>query len=141
LASRALAAGVPYVGADFRFDPPRFEPFELPAVAVVGTGKRVGKTAVVGHLARLLARDRDVVVVAMGRGGPAEPEVIRTAPGLDELLALSRSGRHAASDHLETAVVAEVTTIGCRRCGGGLAGATFTDNVLEGARRAVELDP
>jgi cyclic 2,3-diphosphoglycerate synthase len=141
LASRALAAGVPYVGADFRFDPPVFEPFALPALAVIGTGKRVGKTAVVGHLARLLARDREVVVVAMGRGGPPEPEVIHAVPALDELLALSRSGRHAASDHLETAVVAGVTTVGCRRCGGGLAGATFAANVLEGAMRAVELAP
>ena len=141
LASRALAAGVPYVGADFRFDPPAFEPFELPALAVLGTGKRVGKTAVVGHLARLLARNREVIVVAMGRGGPPEPEVIRAAPALDELLALSRSGRHAASDHLETAVLAGVTTVGCRRCGGGLAGATFATNVLEGARRAAELAP
>jgi cyclic 2,3-diphosphoglycerate synthetase len=141
LASHALAAGVPYVGPDFRFDPPDFEPFALPAMAVIGTGKRVGKTAVVGHLARLLARDRKVVVVAMGRGGPPEPEVIRAAPALDELLALSRSGLHAASDHLETAVVAGVTTVGCRRCGGGLAGATFTANVLEGARRAEELAP
>ncbi len=25
--SRALAAGLPYVGADFRFEPPRLEPF------------------------------------------------------------------------------------------------------------------
>jgi cyclic 2,3-diphosphoglycerate synthase len=141
LASRALAAGVPYVGADFRFDPPAFAPFALPAFAVIGTGKRVGKTAVVGHLARLLARDREVVVVAMGRGGPSEPEVINAVPALDELLALSRSGRHAASDHLETAVVAGVTTVGCRRCGGGLAGATFAANVLEGAKRAVELGP
>jgi cyclic 2,3-diphosphoglycerate synthetase len=141
LASRALAAGVPYVGADFRFDPPIFEPFELPALAVIGTGKRVGKTAVAGHLARLLARDREVVVVAMGRGGPPEPEVIQVAPALDELLALSRSGRHAASDHLETAVLAGVITIGCRRCGGGLAGATFTTNVLEGARQAAALAP
>ena len=71
LASRVLAAGLPYVGADFRFDPPAYEPFELPSIAVIGTGKRVGKTAVTGHLARHLARDRKVVVVAMGRGGPA----------------------------------------------------------------------
>jgi cyclic 2,3-diphosphoglycerate synthase len=141
LASRALAAGVPYVGADFRFDPPSFEPFELPAIAVIGTGKRVGKTAVVGHLARLLSRDREVVVVAMGRGGPPEPEVIRAQPALEDLLALSRSGRHAASDHLETAVVVGVTTIGCRRCGGGLAGATFAANVLDGARLAEVLAP
>ena len=78
--SRALAAGLPYVGADFRFDPPSFEPFELPSIAVIGTGKRVGKTAVTAHLARLLARDRDVVVVAMGRGGPPEPEVVERPP-------------------------------------------------------------
>jgi cyclic 2,3-diphosphoglycerate synthetase len=132
---------VPYAGADFRFDPPVFEPFALPAVSVIGTGKRVGKTAVTGHLARLLARDRDVVVVAMGRGGPAVPEVVEVAPALEDLLALSRSGRHAASDHLETAVLAGVPTIGCRRCGGGLAGATFTSTVAEGARLAASLSP
>ena len=141
LASRALAAGVPYVGADFRFDPPVFEPFELPAVSVIGTGKRVGKTAVTGHVARLFAREREVVVVAMGRGGPAEPEVVEIAPGLEDLLELSRSGRHAASDHLETAVLAGVPTVGCRRCGGGLAGATFTSTVAEGARLAASLSP
>jgi cyclic 2,3-diphosphoglycerate synthetase len=42
LASRALALGLPYVGADFRLDPPDFFPVEVPAIAVVGTGKRVG---------------------------------------------------------------------------------------------------
>src|SRR5882762_1831470 len=140
-ASRALAAGLPYVGADFRFDPPVFEPFELPSIAVIGTGKRVGKTAVTAHLARLLARDRDVVVVAMGRGGPAEPEVLERAPSLDELVALSRSGRHAASDHLEIAALCGVPTIGCRRAGGGLAGAVFVSNVHEGARIAATRRP
>ena len=77
----------------------------------------------------------------MGRGGPAEPELVETPPSLDDLVALSRSGRHAASDHLETAVLAGVPTIGCRRAGGGLAGAPFTSNVLEGAELAVGLDP
>src|SRR6266480_3995968 len=76
LASRALAAGLRYEGADFRFEPPQYAAFPLPSLAVIGTGKRVGKTAVTGHVARLLARDRSVVVVAMGRGGPAEPELI-----------------------------------------------------------------
>src|SRR5205823_3479965 len=99
LASRALARGVRYLGPDFDFEPPRLEPFPLPSIGVAGTGKRVGKTAVTGHLARLLARERDVVVVAMGRGGPAEPEVIEARPDVDDLLALSRAGRHAASDH------------------------------------------
>jgi cyclic 2,3-diphosphoglycerate synthetase len=141
LASRFLALGIPYVGADFRFDPPTFHPFELPSIAVIGTGKRVGKTAVTGHVARLLARDRSVVVVAMGRGGPPEPELIATPPTLDDLVALSRSGRHAASDHLETAALARVPTVGCRRAGGGMAGAPFASNVLEGARLAASLDP
>ena len=141
LAGRALAAGMPYVGADFRFDPPTFEPFALPSLAVIGTGKRVGKTAVTGHIARTLARRLDVVVVAMGRGGPAEPEVIDVTPTLESLLELSRAGRHAASDHLETAALAGVTTIGCRRAGGGLAGAVTISNVAEGVRVAAERRP
>jgi cyclic 2,3-diphosphoglycerate synthase len=141
LASRFLALGLPYVGADFRLDPPAFHPFELPSIAVIGTGKRVGKTAVTGHVARLLARDRTVVVVAMGRGGPAEPELVTAPPGVDDLVALSRTGRHAASDHLETAALAGVPTVGCRRAGGGMAGAPFTSNVLDGARLAASLEP
>ena len=141
LASRFLADGLSYVGADFRFDPPTFHPFDVQSLAVIGTGKRVGKTAVTGAVARALARDRRVVVVAMGRGGPAVPELIETPPTLDELVALSRSGRHAASDHLETAVLAGVPTIGCRRAGGGLAGAPFTSNVAEGAALAASLGP
>jgi len=141
LASRVLARGVPVVGADFRFDPPVFAPFELPSIAVVGTGKRVGKTAVTGHVARRLATERRVVVVAMGRGGPPEPETITVPPTINALLELARAGRHAASDHLETAALAGVETVGCRRCGGGLAGAVFISNVLEGARMAAALDP
>jgi cyclic 2,3-diphosphoglycerate synthase len=141
LASRVLALGLPYVGTDFRFDPPELAPFPRPSLSVIGTGKRVGKTAVTGHVARLLARDRDVVVVAMGRGGPAEPEVAEVRPTLERLLELSRAGRHAASDHLETAALAGVVTIGCRRCGGGLAGSPGGSNVLAGAALAAEREP
>ena len=141
LASRVLRLGVPYAGADFRLDPPRLEPFALPSIAVVGTGKRVGKTALTGHLARLLSESRRVVVVAMGRGGPPEPEVVAVRPTVEELVALSRAGRHAASDHLETAALVGVETVGCRRCGGGLAGAPFTSNVAEGAQVAAALSP
>ena len=54
---------------------------------------------------------------------------------------LSRAGRHAASDHLETAALVGVETVGCRRCGGGLAGAVVTSDVAAGARVAVELEP
>jgi cyclic 2,3-diphosphoglycerate synthetase len=141
LASRTLAAGLSYLGADFRFDPVRFEPFELPALAVIGTGKRVGKTAVAGHVARILARDREVVIVAMGRGGPREPVVVEGEPALEDLLALSRSGVHAASDYLEDAAMARVTTVGARRCGGGFAGAPFFSNLQPAARLAASLAP
>jgi cyclic 2,3-diphosphoglycerate synthetase len=141
LASRVLAAGLPYVGSDFRFDPPVLEPFPLPSIGIVGTGKRVGKTAITAHAARLYARDRKVVVVAMGRGGPPEPEVASVRPDVDALLELSRAGRHAASDYLETAALAGVETVGCRRCGGGLAGSVAVSNVHEGAKLAAGLDP
>lgn len=141
LASRVLARGLPYVGADFRFDPPERASFSVPSIAVVGTGKRVGKTAVTGHLARLLAAEQDVVVVAMGRGGPLEPEVITVRPTVEALVELSRSGRHAASDHLETAAVVGVATVGCRRCGGGLAGGVALSNVADGAAVAAGLAP
>jgi cyclic 2,3-diphosphoglycerate synthetase len=139
MASRALALGVPYEGPDFRFDPPVAASVDVPTLAVIGTGKRVGKTAVTGHVAQRLALTRRVVVVAMGRGGPPEPEVVFVRPTVEALLDMSRDGRHAASDHLETAAVAGVTTVGCRRCGGGLAGAVAVSNVAEGVTTAAGL--
>ncbi|HEY3208161.1 MAG TPA: hypothetical protein VGJ58_14500 [Gaiellaceae bacterium] len=143
LASLVLAAGIPYAGADFRFEPPHYASMDpsLPSIAVYADGKRVGKTAVSSHLARTLAAGRDVVVVAMGRGGPETPEVIEEAPGVEELVELSRRGRHAASDHLEIAAISGVVTIGCRRCGGGLAGAVATSNVPGGIELALERSP
>jgi cyclic 2,3-diphosphoglycerate synthetase len=141
VAARVLAAGIPYVGPDFELRPPVLEPFELPSLGIVGTGKRIGKTALSGYAARLLAQDRRVVVVAMGRGGPAEPEVVEAAPTLESLLGLSRAGRHAASDYLEDAVLAGVPTVGCRRCGGGFAGTVMSSNVAAGGERAAALDP
>ncbi len=139
--SRALAAGLPCRGADFRFDPPAFEPFAAPSIAVIGTGKRVGKTALSVHLARLLSAEREVVVVCMGRGGPPDPELVSAPPSLAELVSASRAGRHAASDYLEVALLAGVPPIGCRRAGGGLAGGVFVSNVAEGARLALEQGP
>jgi cyclic 2,3-diphosphoglycerate synthetase len=141
IASRVLALGLPYAGPDFRFEPPALAPFERPSIGVIGTGKRVGKTALSIRLARLCARDAGVVVVAMGRGGPPEPELCTAPPGVDELIGLSRSGRHAASDYLEDAALAGVTTIGARRCGGGFAGRVGVSNVLEAAELAQELEP
>jgi cyclic 2,3-diphosphoglycerate synthetase len=141
LASRVLAAGLRYEGADFHFEPPEYAPFPLPSLAVIGTGKRVGKTAVTVHVARLLARTGSVVVVAMGRGGPAHPVTADVQPTLESLVELSRGGEHAASDYLETAALTGVVTIGCRRAGGGLAGTVTSSNVLEGAALAAEREP
>jgi cyclic 2,3-diphosphoglycerate synthetase len=141
LAASTLAAGVPYIGADFRFDPVDLEPFPLSSLAVIGSGKRVGKTAVAGHVARVLSRTREVVVVAMGRGGPPDPVIAEAAPTVEDLVALSRAGAHAASDYLEDAALARVTTVGARRCGGGLAGAPFFSNVQAAARLAASLEP
>ncbi len=141
LASRFLARGVAYEGADFSFRVPEYDEFELPSLAVIGTGKRLGKTAVTGYVARLLAEDHDLVVVSMGRGGPAEPQVADVRPTAEDLLELSRSGAHAASDYLETAALTGVPTIGCRRCAGSLAGVPWTTNLADGMRKALERRP
>jgi cyclic 2,3-diphosphoglycerate synthase len=141
LASRILARGIAYEGPDFSLRPPEFQPFEPPSLAVIGTGKRVGKTAVTGYAARLLAEEHDLVVVSMGRGGPAEPQIAEFSPTVDDLLELSRGGAHAASDYLETAALARVPTIGCRRAGGGLAGATWATNLFDGMQKALARDP
>src|SRR5450830_919708 len=140
-ASRVLALGLPYAGADFRFDPPALETFPLPSLSVIGTGKRVGKTALAIQLARVCARHIDIVVVAMGRGGPPEPELRETPPSVEELLELARMGRHAASDYLEDALLGEIASVGARRCGGGLAGAVAYSNVAEAAEMALERRP
>lgn len=144
IASLALAARTSYVGSDFEFRPPELrEVSQKPSLAVIGTGKRVGKTAVSGYLARLLSREGfDPCVVSMGRGGPAEPEVIeggRLKVGSDYLLEALKRGSHAASDYYETAALSRVTTVGCRRCGGGLAGEPYVSNVIEGAEIANSL--
>lgn len=141
LASTALECGVGYRGADFAFEPRSgLAVTNTPVLGVIGTGKRVGKTAVSAEIARRLkAAGRDVVVLAMGRGGPAEPELIRgdeVSLTTSDLLALARQGKHAASDNYEDAVMSRVTTVGCRRCGGGMAGATFFGNVQAGAMLA-----
>ncbi|MEO8291539.1 MAG: 2,3-diphosphoglycerate synthetase [Actinomycetota bacterium] len=140
LAAVTLSAGIPYLGSDFRLDPPiEGPPLGAPTLAVIGTGKRTGKTAIAGEVARLAARmGLNPIVVAMGRGGPATPEVAEAGSvDLARLLELERAGRHAASDYLEDALTTGVTTIGARRAGGGLAGAPWASNVREAAELAV----
>ena len=144
LASVALECGITYMGADFQFDPPLVETeTSTPTIVIVGTGKRVGKTAVSAHVARILqAGGMRPVVLAMGRGGPAVPELLRgdaIALTTADLLEFARRGAHASSDNYEDAVMARVPTVGCRRCGGGMAGSVFYSNVAEGARLADSL--
>jgi cyclic 2,3-diphosphoglycerate synthase len=145
IASLVLHAGARYIGADFELRPPSLEKVSTkPALAVTGTGKRVGKTAVAGYLARLLEAEGFAPgVVSMGRGGPPEPEIIqggRMEVGGNFLLEALERGAHAASDYYETAALSRVVTVGCRRCGGGLAGEPFVSNVLEGAKLANGLE-
>ncbi|HEX6262854.1 MAG TPA: 2,3-diphosphoglycerate synthetase [Actinomycetota bacterium] len=144
LAAVALAASVPYLGPDFRLDPPiRDAPLPAPTMAVIGTGKRTGKTAIAGEAARVAAAaGLNPVVVAMGRGGPPAPQVAR--PGtvtLERLLELVRNGMHAASDYLEDALTTGVTTVGARRAGGGLAGRPYVSNVRQAAEVALREEP
>jgi cyclic 2,3-diphosphoglycerate synthetase len=144
LAALALSLGLAYETPGARLDPPRYEtvPFAGPKLAVIGTGKRTGKTALAGHWAALLRNQgADPVIVCMGRGGPAEPRVAEAGPSLDELIAIAEAGSHAASDFLEDAVIAGVRTVGCRRVGGGFAGEPFESNVAAGAALAASLHP
>ncbi|HUW56990.1 MAG TPA: 2,3-diphosphoglycerate synthetase [Planctomycetota bacterium] len=152
LACQIVAAGVTYRGADFRFESPVYHAIPcVPSMTVLGSGKRVGKTAVAAHIARLLSGQEDHTparrfhpcIVTMGRGGPPEPQLIRgdqVTLTPEYLLKEADAGRHAASDHYEDALTARVPTIGCRRCGGGMAGVVFHSVVPEGAKLANTLD-
>lgn len=143
LAAHVLHAGVGYEGADFRFWPsPRPVLANRPSIAIIGTGKRIGKTSVSGEVARILtAAGRTPVVVAMGRGGPPEPVVVEAGRTLDTaaLLEIADAGGHASSDFYEDAVTTGVATVGARRCGGGLAGAVGSSNVAQAISAANQL--
>lgn len=144
LAALALHLGLAFESPGLRLSPPSYERLEFGGakLAVIGTGKRTGKTAVAGHWAGLLrAQGADPVVVCMGRGGPAEPRVAEADTGLDDLVEIVRAGAHGASDYLEDAVLAGVRTVGCYRVGGGLAGEPAESNVSEGAALAASLQP
>jgi len=144
IASTILTHGVDYVGADFVFESPEAaDVLERPSISIVGTGKRIGKTAVSVSIARTMDEEGyDPTIVCMGRGGPPEPVVVDTSErtiDADALIELAERGEHAASDHLEDALLAGVPTVGCRRCGGGMAGNPVASNVVAGAERTADL--
>jgi cyclic 2,3-diphosphoglycerate synthetase len=146
LAAVALAHGVGYRGADFVLEPPpRPALCAAPSVAVIGSAKRAGKTAVGAATARVLAaQGKHPVVVAMGRGGPERPAVVRgdqVRPDVRTLMEVAALGGHAASDFYEDAVMAGVATVGARRAGAGLSGAPYDDTVAAAVGVANSLNP
>ena len=145
IATVVLSMGIPYEGPDFKFYPiTEHNVLKKPSVKILGTGKRIGKTAVSAYAARLIHKnDYNPCVVAMGRGGPEEPEIvhgdkIEITP--QYLMEQSDRGVHAASDHWEDALMSRILTIGCRRCGGGMVGDVFITNMKKGAELANEVD-
>ena len=145
IANVVLSLGVPYEGPDFKFDPiTEHDVLKKPSLKILGTGKRIGKTAVSAYAARLINKNNyNPCVVAMGRGGPEVPEIvhgdkIELTP--EYLMEQSDKGVHAASDHWEDALMSRILTIGCRRCGGGMVGDVFITNMKKGAELANDVD-
>ncbi len=145
IASFCMASGSSYMGPDFLFSyEERKIKIAKKTLSIIGTGKRIGKTAVSSYIARIFSEENiNTAIIAMGRGGPSTPQVIRGDEiDIDAgyLLDLNKKGFHASSDYIEDALLSEVVTIGCRRCGGGFAGKIFMTNLGEGARLAEKLD-
>lgn len=145
IATIVLSRGIPYEGPDFKFFPlGEHDVLKKPSIKILGTGKRIGKTAVSAYAARVIHKhEYNPCVVAMGRGGPEEPEIVRgdqieITPQF--LMEQSDKGIHAASDHWEDALMSRILTIGCRRCGGGMVGEVFITNMVKGAKLANEVD-
>jgi len=146
IASYCLASKCSYMGPDFLFS---YEEKNIhckkPTLSIIGTGKRIGKTAISSYVSKIFTDEGiNVCVIAMGRGGPREPQVIR-GDRIDitseYLLDINSRGMHASSDYIEDALTSRVTTVGCRRCGGGFGGKIFMSNVKEGIKIAEKLNP
>ena len=115
-----------------RARPPRYDPvaFDAPKLAVIATGKRTGKTALAGHLARLVADD-DPLIVCMGLGGPAQPLLAGPDTTLDDLIALVGPALTPLRTTSRTPCWPGARRrLPARR--GGLSGAPFESNVPEG---------
>lgn len=141
IADVVLYHGMIYRGSDFEFQPLRFKKiFTKPSLAIWGTGKRIGKTAMGGLIGRVLKKaGLSPAIITLSRGGPRTPIVVRGDQfpiDAEYLLGKDAEGFHASSDCFEDALTARVPTFGCRRCGGGFAGRPFVTVVDAGARMA-----
>jgi len=145
IASFCFSRSSSYMGPDFYFE---YEHKRIklsrPSLMIIGTGKRIGKTAVSSYIAGLLSEKSKVCIIAMGRGGPRVPRLIRTGSAditPEFLLKMSRKGLHASSDYIEDALFTNADTVGCRRCGGGFGGRFFFSNIGRGVKIAEKTDP
>jgi len=146
IASFCLASKCSYMGPDFLFSYEKEDmPCGKPSISIIGTGKRIGKTAISSYVSKVFDGEKiNICVVAMGRGGPGKVQVIRgdrIEMNPEYLLGISNKGMHASSDYIEDALTSRVTTVGCRRCGGGFGGKIFMSNIKEGIKAAENLDP
>jgi len=144
IASAVIKHQVKYIGADFILTPPKeHDILKKASLSIIGTGKRIGKTGVSVTVARTIKKNGfDPVIVCMGRGGPPEADYIDPTTmemNADTLLEVAEKGGHAASDYWEDALLAQVPTVGCRRCGGGMSGNPFSSNVIDGAQKTNEI--
>ena len=128
-----------------RLEPPRYERggHAGPKLAVIGTGKRTGKTAAGRALGHAAARARgDPVIVCMGRGGPAEPRLAepRARPGGPD-----RDRASAASTPPPTTSRTRCSPACARSAAAAWAAGSpaqpAESNVVAGAALAASLDP
>jgi cyclic 2,3-diphosphoglycerate synthase len=145
VACRILHEGIIYRGSDFEFEPLDFKKIlTKPSLAIWGTGKRVGKTAIGGLVGRVLKKlNLEPAIITLSRGGPNKPIIVRGDKikiDLKYLLDIDKKGMHASSDCFEDALTAQVATFGCRRCGGGFAGKAMVTVVEKGVRMAEKSD-
>ena len=140
LAALALHLGLAYERRACGLTPPPYAsvPFDGRTLAVIGTGKRSGKTAVAGHWAEPAPRGRRRAGdrVHGSRRAARRHRSRAPASGSRTCSRISDAGAHAASDYLEGAALAGVTTVGCRRVGGGLGGEPGESNMAEATRLA-----
>ena len=58
IACKVLNEGISYEGPDFKFEPTsQYDIMEKPSITILGTGKRIGKTAVSGYVSRLIDKN------------------------------------------------------------------------------------